>query len=78
MNTFMNLVKRSLVEGGTKDGVGASGGIGASLRASLLPALNLQIGSWPASSSCSLMGLARGLTQGLYRARDLGAITMKI
>ena len=56
MNTFMNLVKRSLEGRGTRDGVEASGGVGAlSLPTSDLP-------PWaPASSSCSV-GLTGGLT----------------
>ena len=78
MNTFMNLVKRFLVEEGTRGGVGASGGVGALVEASSLPALNPRTGPWPASSSYSPMGLAGGLTQGLRQAQDPGAIAMKI
>ena len=62
MNTFINLVKRSSVEERTRDGVGASGGVGALVGASLLLALNPQTEPWPASSSYSLVGSARELT----------------
>ena len=41
MNTFMNLVKRSLEVKRTRGGVGASGGMRALVGASLLPALDL-------------------------------------
>ena len=78
MNTFMNLVKRSLVEERTRVGVGASEGVGALVGASLLPALNSQTGPWPASSSCSPIGLVGELTQGLRRAQDPGAIAIEI
>ena len=78
MNIFMNLVKRFLVEKGTRDGVGASEGVGALVEASSLPALNLQTGPRPARSSCSLVRLAEGLTQGLRQAQDPGAIAMEI
>ena len=74
----MNLVKRSSIKRGTKSGVKASGGIRASVGASLLPALNPQTEPWPASSSYSLVGSARGLTQGLRLAQDPGAIAMEI
>ena len=74
MNTFINLVKRSLVEEGIRGGVGASGGV----EASLFPALNPQTGPWPASLSCSLVGLAGELTQGLCQARDPRAIAIEI
>ena len=69
MNTFMNFVKRSLVGGGTRDGVGPLGGVGASS----LPASDL-FGA-PASSSC-FPGMSAGrLTQGLHQImRDPGAI----
>ena len=62
----------------TKGGVGVSGGVGALVGASLLPALNLRTGLWPASSSCSPVGSVGRLTQGLCRAQDLGAIAMEI
>ena len=65
MNTFMNLVKKSLVEGGTRGRIRASGGVRASVGASLLPALNPQTGPWPANSSCSSMKSVEELTQGL-------------
>ena len=76
MNTFMNLVKRSSEVGGTRGGVGASGGVRASVGASLLPALDLLIGPLaPASLSSSPARLTRVLTQGLRRVvQDLEAI----
>ena len=65
----MNLMKRSLKVGGTRGGVGALRGVGASLLSALylLP--------WaPASSSCSV-GLTGGLMQGLRQVvQDPGAI----
>ena len=72
MNTFMNLVKRSSEVGATRGGVKASGGVGASL----LSALDHLAGPWaPASSSSSLAGMTRVLTQRLRRVvRDLKAI----
>ena len=66
------------MEEGTRGGIGASGGVGASVGASSLPALNPRTGPWPASSSCSPVGSAGGLTRGLRRARDPGAIAMEI
>ena len=78
MNTFMNVVKRSLMEGGTRGRVRAFGGVEASVEASSLPALNPRIGPWPASSSYSSMGSAGGLMRGLRRAQDPGAIAIKI
>ena len=76
MNTFMNLVKRSLEVGGTRGGVEASGGVGASVRALLLPALDLLAGpSAPPSLSSYLAGSTGVLTQGLRRVvRDPRAI----
>ena len=74
----MNLVKKSLIEGGTKGGVGISGGVKALIKALLLLALNPQTGPWPVSSSCSPVELARGLTQKLHRAQDFKAIVMEI
>ena len=69
MNTFINLVKRSLEVGGTRGRVEASGGV----RASSLPALDLS--GAPASSSYSPGMSAGGLTQGLCRVvQDPGAI----
>ena len=69
----MNFVKKSSV-GGTRGGVGASRGV----EALSLPAFNLPAGPWGlASSSCSPMGSAGGLLQGLRQARDLGAIAME-
>ena len=62
MNTFMNLVKRSLVEGGIKGEIRAFEGIKALVGASLLPVLNSWTGPWPASSFCSSVRLAEGLT----------------
>ena len=72
----MNLVKRSLEVEGTRGGVEASGGVGASVGALLLLALDLFAGSWaPASSFSSPAGSTGVLTQGLRRvARDPGAI----
>ena len=78
MNTFMNLVKKSLVKEGTRSGVEASGGVGTLVGASSLPALNSQTGLWPASLFYSPVRLAKGLTQGLRQAQDPKAITMKI
>ena len=74
----MNLVKRFLVEEGIRGGVEASRRVGALVGASLLPMLNLRIEPWPASSSCSPVELAEGLTQGLYQAQDHRAIAMEI
>ena len=78
MNTFMNLIKRSLIEGGTRDRVEASGEVETLVGASSLPALNPQTGPWPASSFYSPMGSAGELTRGLHQVRDSGAITMEI
>ena len=78
MNTFMNLVKRSSVKERIRGGIGASGGIGALVKASSLLAFNPRTGLWPASLSCSPVGLARELTQGLYQAQGPEAITMEI
>ena len=78
MNTFTNLVKRSLVEEGTRGRVGASREVGALVGVLLLPALNSRTGPWSASLSCSPIGLAEGLMQGLRQARDPGAIAMEI
>ena len=66
------------MEEGIRGGVGASGGVRALVGASLLPALNPRTGPWPASSSCSPVGSAGGLTWGLCRAQDPGAIAMEI
>ena len=69
MNTFMNFVKRSLEQGGTRSRVGASGGMGASS----LPALDLP--SAPAGLFCSPAMSARRLTQGLRQVmQDPGTI----
>ena len=78
MNTFINLIKRSLIEKGTRDGVGASGEIKALVGASLLPTLNLETELWPASSLYSLVGLVGGLMQGLRRIQNSRAIIMEI
>ena len=78
MNTFINLVKKSLIEGGTRGGIGAFKEIRALIRASLLLALNSWTGPWPANLSCSLVRLARGMMQGLRRPQDPGAIAMEI
>ena len=76
MNTFMNLVKRSLEVGVTRGGLEASGGVEASVGALLLPALDPLAGVWLASSSSSPARSTGVLTQGLRRVvRDLGAIT---
>ena len=74
----MNLVKRSSVKEETRGGIKAFGGIGASVGALSLTALNPRTGFWRASSSYSPVRLAGGLTQGLYQARDPGAIAMEI
>ena len=58
----MNLMKRSLVDGEIRGEVRASKGVGASVGALLLPALNPRTGPWPASSSDSSVRLARRLT----------------
>ena len=72
MNTFMNLVKRSLEIGGIRGGVETSGGVGASL----LPALDLLAGPLvPASSFSSPAKLTGVFTQELRQVvQDLGAI----
>ena len=71
MNTFINLVKKSLEVWRTRGEVEASGGA----RALLLLALNLFTGPWvPVSLSSSPAGLTGVLTQGLRQARDSGAI----
>ena len=60
---------------GIKDGVGASGGVGASS----LPASDLLAVLWGlASSFCSPVGLAGGLLQGLRQARNPGAIAIEL
>ena len=74
----MNLVKRSSVERGTKSRIRASGRVEALVGVSLLLALNPQIRPWSASSFCSPVGLAGGLTQGLHRVQNSGAIAMEI
>ena len=68
----MNLVNRFLVEGRTKDGVGASGGVGALL----LPMLDLFVRPWALGGSSSFSaGSAKILMQGLRRVvRDAKAI----
>ena len=78
MNIFMNLVKKSLVEGGTKSGVRASGGVRALVGASSLSAFNPWTGPWPANSFCSLVGSAERLMQKLHQVRDPEAIVMEI
>ena len=74
----MNLMKRSSVERGTRGGVRASKGVGASVGASSLLALNPWTGPWPASSSYSPVGSAEGLIQRLRRAQDPRAIAIDI
>ena len=61
MDIFINLVKKFLVEGGTRGGVGAFRGVKALVGASLLLTLNPRTGLWPVSSSYSLVKLAGGL-----------------
>ena len=78
MNIFMNLVKRSLVEGEIKSGIRAFGEVRALVGASLLLALNSKTRLWPASSSCFPVESARGLTQRLGQVQDPGAIAMEI
>ena len=72
MNTFMNLMKRSLEVGGTKGGVKASGRV----KALLLPALDPLAGPWAlASLSSSPAGSTGVLTQRLRQVvQDPGAI----
>ena len=73
-NAFMNFVKKSLV-GGIRSRVGASRGVEALLQ----PASDLSSWPWgPASSSCSLVRLVRGLLQELHQARDPRTITMEL
>ena len=74
----MNLVKKSLVEEGTRGGVKASGGVEALVKASLLLTLNLLTGLWPANSSCSPIRLAGRLTQELCQAQDPRTIAIEI
>ena len=74
----MNLMKRFLVEGGTRGGVGASREIEALIRVLLLAILNPLTGFWPTSSFCSLVRLAEGFTKGLHHERDLEAIAIEI
>ena len=78
MNTFINLVKKSLVKERTRGGVGASKGVRASVRASSFLALNPRTELWLASSSCSPVRSAKGLTRGLRRAQNPGAIVIEI
>ena len=78
MNTFINLVKRSLVKGRTKGRVGASKGVGASVGALSLSVLNLRTEPWPASLSYSPVGSAGGLMQEFCQAQDLEAIAIEI
>ena len=72
MNTFINFVNRFLLEKRTRSGIRALEGV----EALLLPVLDLPVGPWvPMSSSCSLVRLAKGLTQELCRmVQDPGAI----
>ena len=58
-------MKRFSVEKRTKGGIEASGGIRALVRTLSLSILNLLTGPWPPSLSCSPVGLAGGLMQGL-------------
>ena len=74
----MNLVKKSLVEEGTRGRVRASGGVKVLIKASLLPALNFRTRHRLASSSCSLVESVERLTQRFRQARDPGAIIMEI
>ena len=74
----MNLIKKSSVEKGIRGGIGASKEVRALVRALLLLTLNLWTKSWPVSSSCFPMRLARGLIQGFYQAQDFGAIIIEI
>ena len=60
---------------GTRDGVGASRRVGASL----LLTSDLLTGPWGlASSSCSLVGSVGGLLQGLNQAQDPGSVAMEL
>ena len=75
IKTFINLVKRSLEVGGTRDGVGASKEVEASVGALSLPALDFLAELWLTSLSNSPVGLAGVLTQGLRQVvQDLRAI----
>ena len=79
MITFINFVKRFLAGGGTKSRVGASRGVGGSVRALLLLMLNLFARPWaPASLSCSLAESNGGLAQKLRQAQDLRAIATEL
>ena len=74
INTSMNLVKRSLVGGGTRGGVGAS----REVEVSSLPMLDPLAGFWPTSSFCSPAGSVGELTQGLRQARDPRTIAIEL
>ena len=76
MNTFMNLIKKSLEVRRTIDGVETSKNIRALIGASLLLALDPPTRRLaPASSSSLSAGLIEVLTQGLQRViQDPGAI----
>ena len=74
----MNLVKRSSVEGGIKSRVRAFRGVRSLIEASLLLTLNFLTRPWPISLSCFLIGLVRGLMQGLGQVQDFEAIVMEI
>ena len=71
MNIFRNFVKRSLEEGGIKDGIGVSGEV----RALLLSTSDLPPGSWaPTSSSCFVESNRRLIQELQLVMQDLSAI----
>ena len=78
MNTFMNLVKKSSVEGGTRGKIGAYKEVKTLIGVSLLPTLKSLTKLWLANSSCSLMRLVGELMQGFHQIQDLRAIAMEI
>ena len=67
MNTFMNLVKNSLIKGGIRGRIRVFKEVGALVGASLLLTLNLLTKPWPISLSYSLVKSAKGLIQGLHQ-----------
>ena len=71
----MNFVKKSLEIEGIRGGVEAFKGVGASVRALLLSALDLLAGPWVLGNSFSSpVGSTKVLMQGLREARDYRAI----
>ena len=79
MNTFINLIKKFLVERGIRGGIRASEGVRTLLRASLLPTLDPFAGFWALPSLfCSSTGLFGGLTEGLRQVQDPRAIAIEL